>query len=118
LKFLKFLSLSRANRPFIEKTTLNIEIPSNLPCLEENPKDFVNIAQKAINEKHIGVLPVHAEIEGGTFTDKFLKLLNSIKNNTNFLTMNEYFLELDRKSLNVREFESKVLPGRAFSCLV
>jgi len=118
LKFLKFLSLSRANRPFIEKTTLNIEIPSNLPCLEENPKDFVNIAQKAINEKHIGVLPVHAEIEGGPFTDKFLKLLNSIKNNTNFLTMNEYFLELDRKSLNVREFELKVLPGRAFSCLV
>lgn len=118
LKFINFLSLSRANKPFIEETTQLVEIPSNLPCLEENPKDFTVIAQKKINEIKIGVLPVHAEIEGGVFADKFLKLLNAIKGNTNFLTMNEYFLTLDKKHLNVRKLESKVLPGRAFSCLV
>ncbi|WP_158090550.1 polysaccharide deacetylase family protein [Desulfurella amilsii] len=118
LKFIKFLSLSRADTPFIEETTQLVEIPSNLPCLEENPKDFTDVADKAINKTKNGVLPVHAEIEGGPFIDKFIKLLNLIKSNTNFLTMNEYFLELDKKNLNVRKFESKILPGRAFSCLV
>ncbi|AHF98088.1 MAG: hypothetical protein C0192_07660 [Desulfurella multipotens] len=118
LKFIKFLSISRAQKPFVEQITQLIEIPSNLPCLEENPKDFLSIAKKTIETTEYGILPVHAEIEGGPFIDTFVKLLNAIKQNTNFLTMNEYFLKLNRNNLETRQFKSKILPGRAFSCLV
>ncbi len=118
LKFIKFLSISRAQKPFIEEITKLIEIPSNLPCLEENPKEFIKLTLNSINKKTIGVLPVHAEIEGGPFIDDFVKLLNLLKNDTNFLTMQEYFLEIEKKHLDIRRFESTILPGRAFSCLV
>lgn len=118
LNFIKFLSISRADKAFIEQITQLIEIPSNLPCLEENPKDFINLTIKELEKKGSGVLPIHAEIEGGPFIDIFIKLLNLIKEHTVFLTMNEYFSKIDKKNLIVRKFELKTLSGRAFSCLV
>lgn len=118
LNFIKFLSISRADKAFVEQITQLVEIPSNLPCLEENPKDFINLTIKELEKKGSGVLPIHAEIEGGPFIDIFIKLLNLIKEHTVFLTMNEYFSKIDKKNLAVRQFELKTLPGRAFSCLV
>ncbi len=118
LKFIKFLSISRAQKPFIEQITQKLEIPSNLPCLEEDPKIFINLTKRAIETTQYAVLPVHAEIEGGPFIDQFVRLLNQIKQNTNFSTMYEYFLKLNKENLKTRYLESKILPGRAFSCLV
>ncbi|MGB9755884.1 MAG: polysaccharide deacetylase family protein [Desulfurella sp.] len=118
LNFIKFLSISRADKAFIEQITRLIEIPSDLPCLEENPKDFIDSVVKMLDKKGMGVLPIHAEIEGGPFMDTFIKLLNIIKEHTVFLTMNEYFSKIDKKNLTIRKFKLKTLPGRAFSCLV
>jgi len=117
--FIKFISLSRAKEPFIEKNTQLLEIPSNLPCLEENPKDFLNLTLDSIELTRYPVLPVHAEIEGGPFTGVFYELLTKLKEmKFEFLTMHDYYNFLKNEQLYIREFKIETLKGRAFECLV
>ena len=119
LGFIKFISLSRAKEPFIEKNTQLLEIPSNLPCLEENPKDFLNLTLDDIEQTRYPVLPVHAEIEGGPFTGVFYELLTKLKEmKFEFLTMSDYYSLLKNDSLGIREFSMRTLEGRAFKCLI
>ena len=117
--FIEFISLSRASEPFIEKNTCLLEIPSNLPCLEENTDSFLDLTLDSIESKRYPVLPAHAEIEGGPFLDIFVELLSKLKEkNVKFVTMEDYYYSLKEQQLNIREFNIESLKGRAFECLV
>jgi undecaprenyl phosphate-alpha-L-ara4FN deformylase len=116
----KYLSCTRAQVPFIFEENGLLEIPSNLPCIEEVGTNAVLEAlTKNAGSSIPQVLPVHTEIEGGAFKrdfelilDKALGLGYSIKKLCDVAEI------LDRSELQIRPLRKALLAGRAFSCSV
>ena len=61
----EYLSCTRAPSPFVLAGTGRVEVPSDLPCLEEvgGPGNVKRILS-ALSKEGLHVLPVHAEVEG------------------------------------------------------
>jgi undecaprenyl phosphate-alpha-L-ara4FN deformylase len=65
------------------------------------------------------VLPVHAEVEGGTFENEFRELLKrALSMNIEILPMKAIKDKLDIKTLPVRKYKMELLPGRHSACAV
>ncbi|MHB8909605.1 MAG: polysaccharide deacetylase family protein [Syntrophales bacterium] len=115
-----YLSCTRANAPFIHEGVDLIEIPSDLPCFEEigltNGDERI---LSALEPGGIHVLPVHAEVEGGLMSERFLGLVHAVKKlDYGFLPLKGILPLLNRKSLSTRRFRLELLPGRSVPCAV
>jgi undecaprenyl phosphate-alpha-L-ara4FN deformylase len=115
-----YISCTRAKKPFIHETAELIEIPSNLPCFEETGIEGARDAVlSGLAEGGIHVLPVHAEVEGGIWSEPFLDLIHSVKKSEyRFLPLCDILKLLDRQTLMTRRFHLRLLPGRSVPCAV
>lgn len=117
---LDYLSCTRATKPFVHEGTDLIEIPSDLPCLEETGVE--DGGRRIIADLEAGgihVLPVHAEMEGGIGAEAFAHLIQAVrKSGYTFLSLDEIRKILERRELVARRFETTLIPGRAVPCAV
>ncbi len=116
----QYLSCTRAKAPFIHEGVDLIEIPSDLPCFEE-----VGLAAgdgrilSALEDGGLHVLPVHAEVEGGLMSERFIGLIQAVKKQGYcFLPLKDILPLVDRKGLITRRFRLELLPGRSVPCAV
>lgn len=114
----EYVSCTRAKAPFIHKIADILEIPSDLPCFEEltveNPVPHISVLLK---DEGIHVLPVHAEVEGGIFNDKFRDLLKNIINAGAVVApLREIKDKLVLTSLPLRKYRMELLSGRHSPC--
>jgi undecaprenyl phosphate-alpha-L-ara4FN deformylase len=116
----EYVSCTRAKKPFIHEVADLIEIPSDLPCFEETGVELgVQAILLGLAEDEIHVLPVHAEVEGGLWSEPFLQLIHAIKRmEYRFLPLCDILSILDRKTLMTRRSHLKLLPGRSVPCAV
>lgn len=117
---LDYLSCTRATEPFVHEGTNLMEIPSDLPCLEETGVgDGERRIIADLEAGGIHVLPVHAEMEGGIGAEAFVRLIQAVrKSGYTFLLLDEIRKILEKRELVSRRFEMKLLPGRAVPCAV
>ncbi len=117
---LSYLSCTRADRPFVFMENGMLEIPSNLPCIEE--VGTIGVIQELEGRKDDEVplvLPVHAEVEGGIFLEDFRRIIDTAYEcGYRFVRLCDIEHRLDRDSLEVRGLKMSLLPGRAFKCAV
>lgn len=115
---LQYLSCTRAARPFIFAENGMLEIPSNLPCIEEVGVSGVLQALELNASSSIPqVLPVHTEIEGNTHRREFEHILDAIASfGYQIRTIAEIAHTLERNTLETRNLQDGILPGRAFKC--
>ncbi len=115
-----YVSCTRAKAPFIHEIANVLEIPSNLPCFEElNAETGVAIISDLIKDGGIHVLPVHAEVEGGIYNDKFRMLLqNAIALGNTVVPIKEIKNKLALQDIPVRRYKMELLPGRHSACAV
>jgi peptidoglycan/xylan/chitin deacetylase (PgdA/CDA1 family) len=116
----EYISCTRANTPFIHEIANVLEIPSDLPCFEELvPEKGVSIISYLIRDGGIHILPVHAEVEGGIFNDKFRELLkNALDLGNSIVPLKEIRNKLELKNIPVRKYKMELLPGRHSACAV
>ena len=115
-----YLSCTRAKAPFIHEIVNVLEIPSDLPCIEEiDAQNGVSIIASLIKDGGTHVLPVHAEVEGGIFQNQFRELLEKALNmNIEVVPMKAIKDKLDIKNLPARKYKMELLPGRHSPCAV
>lgn len=115
-----YISCTRAKAPFIHEGANILEIPSDLPCFEElDAQKSVAIISDLIKDDGIHVLPVHAEVEGGIFNDKFRNLLeNTIASGNTVAPLKEIKNELVLQDIPRRKYKMELLPGRHSACAV
>ena len=115
-----YVSCTRAKTPFIHEATNLIEIPSDLPCFEEvGIEAAADVVLSGLAEGGIHVLPVHAEVEGGQWSEAFLHLIHAVKKSDyRFLTLCDILKHFDREALMTRRFQLRLLPGRSVPCAV
>jgi len=117
---LQYLSCTRAKQPFIHEISGLIEIPSDLPCLEEIgvPEGVSKILQ-ILKDGGIHVLPVHAEVEGGIWSKYFVEICESIRDmDLEILPLSKIRELLVSENLPVRKYRMELLPGRSGPCAV
>jgi len=116
----EYLSCTRAKTPFIHEAINVLEIPSDLPCFEEvDAQKGVLIISEFLKDDKTHVLPVHAEVEGGIFQNKFRELLEkALSQNIEIVPLKTIKNKLDSKTLPVRKYKMELLPGRHSSCAV
>ncbi len=116
----EYLSCTRAKAPFIHDTPVILEIPSDLPCFEElDPRKDVAILSNMISDGGNHVLPVHAEVEGGIFEEKFRELLkNALAGGIKITGLESIKAGLDVGHLTRRKHTMELLPGRHSPCAV
>jgi peptidoglycan/xylan/chitin deacetylase (PgdA/CDA1 family) len=116
----EYLSCTRATSPFLLKGTGKVELPSDLPCLEEagGPGGAEKILS-VLSAGGIHVLPVHAEAEGGIWRAAFAAILRGAAElGYRVAPLSEIVAILRKRDLPERAFRSALLPGRAFPCAV
>ncbi len=115
-----YLSCTRAQSPFIHEIANVLEIPSDLPCFEElTAQNGTSIIAELIKDGGIHVLPVHAEVEGGIYNDKFRKILqNALAGETTVVPLKEIKNKLVLKNIFTRKYKMELLPGRHSPCAV
>ena len=115
-----YLSVTRAKAPFILAGTGILELPSDLPCLEEvGGAAGVPRILEALSGGGIHVLPVHAEAEGGLWREPFREILRGAADlGYRIAPMSEIAGLCWKRDLAEREFRLERLPGRAFPCAV
>jgi undecaprenyl phosphate-alpha-L-ara4FN deformylase len=114
-----YLSCTRAKSPFIHEGIDLIEIPSDLPCFEEMGVDGDERILAELEPGGIHVLPVHAEVEGGVMSERFISLIHAVKQiDYGFLPLGGIVPLLDRRGLITRRFRLELLPGRSAPCAV
>ncbi|MBN2299490.1 MAG: polysaccharide deacetylase family protein [Deltaproteobacteria bacterium] len=115
-----YLSCTRAEKAFIYEENDVIEVPSNLPCIEEQGvKGVIHALEKGIESPGPKVLPVHAEVEGTVYKQAFRDILEgALDLGYEIHTLEHIAMNLDRKSLPVRPLRLGLVPGRAFTCSV
>jgi len=115
-----YLSCTRAKKPFIHEKVGLIEIPSDLPCFEEvGVHAGISSIASILKDDNIHVLPVHAEVEGGIWSEDFIQLLEQIKMmNYRITTLSEIKKLLPSENLTVRKYRMELLPGRSVPCAV
>ena len=65
------------------------------------------------------VLPVHAEVEGGTWDKYFIELCERLlKMDFEILTLSQIRVLLESEALPVRKYRMALLPGRPSPCAV
>lgn len=113
-----YVSCTRAKAPFIHEIAGILEIPSDLPCFEElNTQEGVSIIADLIKDGKSHVLPVHAEVEGGIYNDKFKTLLrNALAVGTKVAPLREIKNKLALKDIPVRKYKMELLRGRHSAC--
>jgi hypothetical protein len=97
-----------------------MEIPSDLPCLEEIgvPQGVSRIFQ-ILKDGGIHVLPAHAEVEGGAWSRYFVEICETIRGmNIETLPLSKIRELLLSKKLPVRKHRMDLLPGRSVPCAV
>lgn len=115
-----YVSCTRAKEPFIHEIADVLEIPSDLPCFEElDGQKGVAIITDLIKDSGIHVLPVHAEVEGGIFNDKFKELLqNALAADNSIVPLREIKNKLVLHDIPVWKYKMELLPGRHSPCAV
>jgi len=115
-----YLSCTRAQEPFLYRDFGVLELPSDLPCIEEVGIEGVREKLREMHEKGgVHILPVHAEVEGGVWSTQFEALLKEVLSLQGKITTLEEIANLiDKKSLPIRIPILSVIPGRASPCLV
>jgi undecaprenyl phosphate-alpha-L-ara4FN deformylase len=115
-----YLSCTRATAPFRLEGTGLVELPSDLPCLEEvGGRGGVARILAALDPGGTHVLPVHAEAEGGVWRDAFVELLSGAKQRGYRVLPLSRIAALSRDaSPPSRSFRRMLLPGRAAPCAV
>ncbi|HOJ52606.1 MAG TPA: polysaccharide deacetylase family protein [Syntrophales bacterium] len=115
-----YLSCTRSSEPFIYEGYEILEIPSDLPCLEEVGIEAVKeVLAYAVADGRIHVLPVHAEVEGGRWAHAFAGMLQELLHGgTSILTLREMEKIIDRSAVGRRLPRLSMIPGRASPCLV
>lgn len=115
-----YLSCSRAKKPFIHEIANILEIPSDLPCFEElDPRKAVSALTNLLQDGEVHVLPVHAEVEGGLFNDKFQGLLQYTRDaGIKVAPLKEIKNELALIDIPRRKYRMELLPGRHSPCAV
>jgi peptidoglycan/xylan/chitin deacetylase (PgdA/CDA1 family) len=115
-----YLSCTRAPSPFIHRNVDLIEIPSDLPCFEElDPEDGKREISGLMKDGKNHVLPVHAEVEGGLFAEKFQQLLrDAISSGIQITTLHDLKMSLEGQSWPTRSYRMALLPGRHSPCAV
>lgn len=116
----RYVSCTRAQEPFVYEGFEILELPSDLPCIEEIGVDALRaVISRASNDGKVHLLPVHAEVEGGIWAHEFESLLRDLMlSGVRFLPLEQIAMEIDRSRLSRRMPEFKFIPGRAFPCLV
>ncbi|MBU4010171.1 MAG: DUF2334 domain-containing protein, partial [Proteobacteria bacterium] len=112
-----YLSCTRAKESFIHEKIGVMEIPSDLPCIEETGID--NAASAIISVLKSGgihVLPVHAEVEGGIRSNYFIQLLEQIKMMNYPVTTLCEIKKLLPENISVRKYKMDLLAGRSALC--
>jgi len=117
---LYYLSCTRARAPFVFAENNMLEVPSNLPCIEETGVDGVMAAiRESTSCTDPQVLPVHAEVEGMQYRRQFREMLDlALASGYRIRRLDEIAGGLDRKTLPVRPLKLGLIPGRAFRCAV
>jgi hypothetical protein len=117
---LEYLSCTRAAAPFVLEGTGLVEVPSDLPCLEEvGGRNGVPRILSALDPGGVHVLPVHAEAEGGIWRDAFAEILRGAEGRGyEVLPLSRIAADCRRAVLPVRPFRTALLPGRAVPCSV
>jgi len=115
-----YLSCSRAKEPFIFEENGMLEIPSNLPCIEEVGVAGVLAAiTENAESRAVQVLPVHAEVEGGAYREAFEQMLHTaLSCDYSILTCIDAARDLEQSKLEHRALKRGMIPGRAFACAV
>ena len=117
---LEYLSCTRAPAPFVLEGTGLVELPSDLPCLEE--VGGRNGVPRILSELDAGgahVLPVHAEAEGGIWRDAFAEILRGASDRGyEIRPVSRVAADCRREELPNRPFRTALLPGRAVPCSV
>jgi peptidoglycan/xylan/chitin deacetylase (PgdA/CDA1 family) len=115
-----YLSCTRAKKPFIHEKIGVVEIPSDLPCFEEvGVPEGISAVTSILKEGDMHVLPVHAEVEGGIWSNHFMELIEQVKRaGYSFMTLSEIRKLLPVDKLTVRKYRMDLLPGRSFQCAV
>jgi undecaprenyl phosphate-alpha-L-ara4FN deformylase len=115
-----YLSCTRGREPFIHEKTGAVEIPSDLPCLEEvGINAGISTITHLLKDDRIHVLPVHAEVEGGIWSEYFIRMLEQVQGmNYRIATLCEIKELLQREKLMVRKYKMEMLPGRSTPCAV
>jgi hypothetical protein len=113
-----YISCTRAKAPFIHEIANVLEIPSDLPCFEElDAQKDVSIISDLIKDDGIHVLPVHAEVEGGIYNDKFRKLLQrTIDSGNAAVPLKEIKNKLLLQDIPLRRYKMELLSGRHSQC--
>ncbi|MEN6473459.1 MAG: polysaccharide deacetylase family protein [Syntrophaceae bacterium] len=116
----RYLSCTRARGPFIFVENGLLEIPSNLPCIEEvGVAGVLQALERNARNPVPQVLPVHVEIEGHTHKSEFEHILDTIASlEYRVMTVAEIAHTIDRNRLETRGLREGLLPGRAFKCAV
>jgi len=115
-----YLSCTRAREPFIHEISGLMEIPSDLPCLEEIgvPQGVSRILQ-ILKDGGIHVLPVHAEVEGGVWSKYFVEICEAIRGmDLEVLPLSKIRDCVGSENLPVRKYRMELLPGRSAPCAV
>jgi len=115
-----YLSCTRAKEAFIHEISGLMEIPSDLPCLEEIgvPQGVSRILQN-LKDGWIHVLPVHAEVEGGVWREYFVEICEAVRGmDLEILPLSKIRELLLSENLPVRKYRMELLPGRSAPCAV
>ena len=117
---LEYLSCTRAAAPFVLEGTGLVEVPSDLPCLEEvGGRNGVPRILSALDAGGVHVFPVHAEAEGGIWRDAFAEILRGAEGRGFAVhPLSRIVADCRREVLPVRPFRTALLPGRAVPCSV
>jgi undecaprenyl phosphate-alpha-L-ara4FN deformylase len=115
-----YLSCTRAGEPFIYDTCRLVEIPSDLPCLEEvGTEQWAESIIGLLQSGGIHVLPLHAEVEGGIRQRCFEQLMEQIlAMGYSVAPLKAIFETLPRETLSVRKYRMSMIPGRSEPCAV
>jgi len=115
-----YLSCTRAEAPFVFAENGMIEVPSNLPCIEEvGTGGVLHALEQGVSSPVPQVLPVHTEVEGGRFGHDFEIILEkALSLGYTFSKLSGIASGLDQKTLPVRPFRMGWVHNRAFKCAV
>jgi peptidoglycan/xylan/chitin deacetylase (PgdA/CDA1 family) len=116
----EYLSCTRAAAPFVLEGTGLVEVPSDLPCLEEvGGRNGVPRILSALDAGGVHVLPVHAEAEGGIWRDAFAEILRGASDRGYAIhPLSRIAADCRCGVLPGRPFRTALLPGRAVPCSV
>jgi undecaprenyl phosphate-alpha-L-ara4FN deformylase len=116
----EYLSCTRAPAPFLLGGTGLVEIPSDLPCMEEvGGRKGVGVVVDVLSRGGTHVYPVHAEVEGGILQDAFIAIIRgALEQGYRIVPLSEIVRGLDIAELPQRTFRTSLLRGRAFPCAI